>query len=141
MSKRKINAGTVGFSLPVFVYDTSSSTGGGLAGLTHTTPGLILEYRRQGQSTWTQLGVGTLVAGTLGTFVSGGVVADGALAGAYELGLPDAALAAGARFVLVRFRGAANMFCPPIEIELDAIDYQDANAAGLNNLRIVPGLL
>lgn len=140
--KRKITAGTTNFTLPVFVYDTTSTTGGGLAGLTHTTPGLILEYRREGQSSWTQLGVGTgLVAGVaLGTFTSGGIIADGAQAGAYELGLPNAAIAAGARFVLVRFRGAANMFCPPIEIELDNVEYQTA-FFNMQNLTIGVGTL
>jgi hypothetical protein len=123
--RRKIKAGLTSLSLPVIVYDTASTTGGGLSGLTHTTSGLILEYRRQGQSSWTQLGVGTgLVSKTLGTYVSGGIVASGSRAGRYEIDIPDAAIAAGARMVEVCLRGAANMHPVDIEIELDAVDYQ-----------------
>jgi hypothetical protein len=92
---------------------------------------LILEYRRAGQSTWTTV---TAVTKTLGTYVSGGVVADGSLAGAYEVDFPDAAFAAGARFVVCRIRGVANMLAVLIEIELDAVDYQDAAAFGLSRI-------
>jgi hypothetical protein len=123
--RRKIKAGLTSLSLPVIVYDTASTTGGGLSGLTHTTSGLILEYRRQGQSSWTQLGVGTgLVSKTLGNYVSGGIVDNGSRAGRYEIDIPDAAIAAGARMVEICLRGAANMHPVDIEIELDAVDYQ-----------------
>ena len=133
--KRKVRAGVTSVSLPIIVYDNTSTTGAGLGGLTHTTSGLVLEYRRQGQSTWTQLGVGTgLVSKTLGTFTSGGIVASGSRTGRYEIDIPDAALAAGARFVEICLRGAANMHPVDIEIELDAVDYQDATAFGLSRL-------
>jgi hypothetical protein len=133
--RRKFKAGLTSLSLPVIVYDTASTTGGGLSGLTHTTSGLILEYRRQGQSSWTQLGVGTgLVSKTLGTYVSGGIVASGSRAGRYEIDIPDAAIAAGARTVEICLRGAANMHPVDIEIELDAVDYQDATAFGLSQI-------
>jgi hypothetical protein len=82
---------------------------------------LVLEYRRHGQSSWTSV---TPVSKTLGTYTSGGIVADGSLAGAYEVDFPDAAFAAGSRFVLFRIRGVANMLAVLIEVELDAVDYQ-----------------
>jgi hypothetical protein len=119
--KRKLRAGITSVSLPIIVYDNTSTTGAGLGGLTHTTSGLVLEYRRQGQSTWTSV---TLVSKTLGTFTSGGIVASGSRTGRYEIDIPDAALAAGARFVEICLRGAANMHPVDIEIELDAVDYQ-----------------
>jgi hypothetical protein len=93
----------------------------------------VLEYRRAGQSTWTTV---TAVTKTLGTYVSGGIVADGSLAGAYEVDFPDAAFAAGARFVVCRIRGVANMLPVLIEIELDAVDYQDAAGFGLSRLDV-----
>ena len=131
--RRKLKAGTTSLNLSIVVYDTSSTTGAGLSGLTHTTSGLILEYRRAGQSTWTQLGVATgLVSKNLGDYVSGGICANGARAGRYEIGIPDAAIAAGARMVEICLRGAANMHPVDIEIELDAVDYQDAAAFGLS---------
>jgi hypothetical protein len=91
-----------------------------------------MEYRRAGESTWTNL---TPQSGkTLGSFLSRGIVADGSLAGAYEVDFPDAAFAAGARMVLCRIRGVANMLPVLIEIELDAVDYQDAAAFGLSRI-------
>jgi hypothetical protein len=93
----------------------------------------VLEYRRQNQSTWTSV---TPVSKTLGTYVSGGIVADGSLAGAYEVDFPDAAFAsaAGVEWVALRIRGVTNMLPVLIEIELDAVDYQDATAFGLSRI-------
>ena len=127
--RRKFKGGLTSLSLPVVVYDTTSTTGGGLSGLTHSTSGLVLEYRRAGQSSWTSV---TLVSKTLGTYVSGGIVASGSRAGRYEVDIPDAAIAAGVRMVEICLRGAANMHPVDIEIELDAVDYQDAAAFGLS---------
>jgi hypothetical protein len=133
--RRKFKGGTTSLNLSVVVYDTTSTTGAGLSGLTHTTSGLILEYRRAGQSTWTQLGVDTgLVSKNLGDYVSGGICANGDRAGRYEIGIPDAAIAAGVRMVEICLRGAANMHPVDIEIELDAVDYQDAAAFGLSRI-------
>jgi hypothetical protein len=129
--KRKTTAGIASFTLPIIIYDTSSTTGAGLSGVTHSSSGLVFEYRRQGQSSWTSV---TPVSATLGTYTSGGIVASGSRTGRYEIGIPDAALAAGARFVEVCLRGAANMHPVDIEIELDAVDYQDATAFGLSRI-------
>ena len=133
MSKQKTTRGKTSRSLPVFIADTSSATGGGLSGVTSASSGLVLEYRRQGQSTWTNV---TPQAGktTLGSYLSGGILADGSLAGAYEVDFPDAAFAsaAGVEWVALRIRGVTNMLPVLIEIELDAVDYQDAAAFGLS---------
>jgi len=129
--KRKIFAGTTSLSLSVVVYDNTSTTGAGLNGLTHSTSGLVLEYRRAGQSSWTSV---TLVSKTLGTYTSGGIVASGSRAGRYEVDIPDAAVAAGVRMVEICLRGAANMHPVDIELELDAVNYQDATAFGLSRL-------
>lgn len=127
--KRKIRAGTTSLSLPVVVYDNTSTTGAGLSGITHASSGLVFEYRRQGQSSWTSV---TPVSKTLGTYTSGGIVASGSRAGRYEIDIPDAAVAAGARFVEVCLRGVANMHPVDIEIELDAVDYQSSTNFGLS---------
>jgi len=119
--KRKVKAGITSLSLPVFIQSTASTTGEGLGSVTHSTSGFVGEYRRQGQSSWTSI---TLVSKTLGTYTSGGFVADTGLDGCYEFDPPDAAVAAGARFVVIRLRGAANMLPVLIEIELDTVDYQ-----------------
>ena len=129
--KRKFKAGLTSVSLPVFIADTSSTTGGGLSGVTSASSGLVLEYRRHGSSSWTNV---TAVSKTLGTYTSGGIVADGSLAGAYEVDFPDAAFAAGVRFVACRIRGVTNMLPVLIEVELDAVDYQDAAGFGLSRI-------
>ena len=121
--KRKLAAGLTSATLPIFIFDSSSATGAGLGSLVYNTSGLTAEYRRQGSNTWTAI---SLVTATLGTFTSSGFIADGSLAGAYELGVPDAALAAGARWCAIRLYGAANMLPVLIEIELDAVNYQSA---------------
>jgi hypothetical protein len=122
MARRKIKAGTTSLTLPVFVQDTSSTTGGGLA-ITHASSGLVFEYRRENQSTWTTV---TPVAGTLGTFTSGGIVADGSVTGAIEIGIPNTAIAVGKTWAQVRLRGVTNMLPVLLEFELDAFDYQTA---------------
>jgi hypothetical protein len=134
MSLNKRTRGKTQFSTPFFIADTSSTTGGGLSGVTSASSGLVLEYRRQNQSTWTSV---TPQAGkTLGTYFSGGIVADGSLAGAYEVDFPDAsfASAAGVEWVALRIRGVTNMLATTLVIELDAVDYQDAAAFGLSKL-------
>ena len=128
MSKRK-TGGSTSVSLPIFVRDTTSTTGAGLAGVTHASSGLVFEYRRAGQSSWTSV---TPVSKTLGTYTSGGIVADGSLDGAYEIDPPNAAVASGVPFVVIRIRGVANMLPVLIEYEIDAVNYQDAAAFGLS---------
>jgi hypothetical protein len=120
--RSKILAGTTSLSAPVYV--TNSSAGGGLGSLVFGTTGLVGEYRRAGSSTWTSI---SLVTATLGTFASGGWIADGGLTGAYEVGIPNAALASGEPWVAVRFYGAANMTPVLLYIELDAVNYQSTS--------------
>jgi len=139
--KRKLSAGLTSATLPIFIQDTSSATGAGLGSLVFNTASLVAEYRRQGESVWTSI---TLVTATLGTFASGGFIADGALTGAYEFHPPNVALASGARWVEIRLRGAANMLPVLIEIELDVVNYQSATAfmTGINGASypsVVPG--
>ena len=132
MSLNKRTRGKIQFSTPFFFADTSSTTGGGLSGVTSASPGLVMEYRRQGQSTWTSV---TPQSGkTLGSYLSGGIVADTGLDGAYEVDFPDAAFAsaAGVEWVQLRVRGVTNMLATISVIELDAVDYQDATAFGLS---------
>ncbi len=121
--RSKILAGTTSYSVPIFV--TNSAAGGGLGSLVFNTSGLVGEYRRAGASSWTSI---TLATATLGTFASGGWIADGSLTGAYEVGVPNLAVASGATWVAVRYYGAANMTPVLLYIELDAVNYQSATS-------------
>ena len=128
--RRSLKAGSTSIMLPVWIRDTSSSTGAGLSGLAYNTASLVAEYRREGASSATSI---TLATATLGTYTSGGFVADGSL-GCYELGVPNAALASGAKWVRITLSGAANMAPVHIEIQLEAVDNQDATRFGLSAL-------
>lgn len=132
MARRKIKAGSVSVTVPIFVQDTSSSTGGGLGSLVYNTSGLDAKYRREGDSSWTTI---TLATATVGTFTSGGFISDGGpVTGGYEVGIPNAAIAAGAKWAQIVYYGATNMLPVLLEFELDAVDYQDGTAFGLSNL-------
>jgi hypothetical protein len=76
----------------------------------------------------------TPVSKTLGTYTSGGIVADGSLDGAYEIDPPNAAVASGVPFVVIRIRGVANMLPVLIEYEIDAVNYQDSDGFGLSRI-------
>lgn len=106
----------------IFIADTSSTTGAGLANLTHSSSGLVAYYIAGDLSNEVQI---TLVSGTLGTYVSGGFVAvdNTNMPGWYEVGIPDAALDGGNQ-VAIQYRGATNMAPVNIYIDLDAVDYQ-----------------
>lgn len=125
MAKISILAGTTSKLIRVFVQNNSVTTGAGLTGLTSATSGLTAYYIREGANATTQI---VLTSATLGTFTSSGfIVVDGTnMPGVYELGLPNAAIASGAKSVLVFLQGAANMAPLPLEIELTAVDNQSA---------------
>jgi hypothetical protein len=95
------------------------------------TGGLFAEYLCLGKNASIAF---ALTAGTLGTWSDRSFVADGALAGAYELGFPNAAIAEGVPWVIVRLRGAANMLAAQCEIELDAFPYNTNPFAGMTSL-------
>lgn len=133
--KRKITAGAaLNIMEPVRIYDSSSTTGGYLSGLTSasTSSGLVGKYRRQGDAAWTGI---TIVAATAGTYTAGGfAVPTSGPTGSYELHIPNAAFVTGARWVEVEYYGFANMVPVRIFYELDAFDYQDGVRGGLTSL-------
>jgi hypothetical protein len=101
--------------ISVFISDSSQIDGSGLPGLIFSSTGLVARYKREGQTTWTNI---TLVNATIGTWASGGFKEDSIAGGWYELGLPNAVIAAGASWVVLDIRGAADMAPLPIEIQL-----------------------
>lgn len=113
------------------IFDSSSTTGALLTGLAFNTASLTAYYNREGAA-----GAGTaitLATATKGTWATGGFVAvDGTnLPGWYELHIPDAALASGAKSVAIHLKGATNMVPVPILIELTATSNQDAVRGGM----------
>lgn len=131
MAKLSILAGTTSKTVKIFVQNSSLTTGVGLTGLTSATSGLTAYYIREGAGSTTQI---VLTSATLGTFTSSGFILVDAtnMPGVYELGIPNAAIAASAKSVIIYLQGAANMAPVVLEIELTAVDNQ-STGFGLAN--------
>lgn len=134
MAKISILAGTTSKLIDVFIQDNSVTTGAGLTGLTNGSSGLTWYYYREGAAASVQ--VTSIASMTLGTWTSKGfIVIDGTnMPGCYQLGVPDAALAGGAKSVLMVLQGATNMAELVLEIELTAVDNQDSVRGGMTAL-------
>lgn len=127
--------GTTSYLARIFIQDSSSTTGAGLAGLTSGSSGLVCYRARDddGNAAGTQI---TLSAGTRGTWSSGGFVEKDAsnMPGVYELGITNASLVTGSKSVLIMLKGATNMAPLALEIELTGWDNQDGVRGGLTAL-------
>jgi hypothetical protein len=120
----KIKRGSTSVRRLIFIADSSSTVGAGLANLAYDTASLVAYYFAGDLSNEVQI---TLAEATLGTWASGGFVAvnNTNMPGWYEIGIPNAALDGGNECA-IQLRGAANMVPVNIHIELDAVDYQTA---------------
>lgn len=123
--KLKISPDATSVMADLYILDSSSSTGAGLTGLAYNTASLVCYYHRSNSSSATSI---TLASATAGTFTSGGfVVVDGTnMPGLYQLGIPNAAFASGAKYVTVMCKGATNMM--PVVAEYQIV-YADLNEA------------
>lgn len=131
--KENYKRGTTSKTIAVHIADaTGTANDSGLTGLVFNTANLVAWYKREGDSSDTQI---SLVTATLGTWTSGGFKEVDAtnMPGLYEISLPNAMLASGSWAVLY-VRGAANMLPVRIEITLEAVDNQDATRYGLTAL-------
>jgi hypothetical protein len=117
----------------VFIRDSSSTTGGGLTGLTNASSGLTAYYHRDTDTTATAI---ALVTMTVGTFTSSGFKEIDAtnMPGWYQFCPPNAALASGAKSVGIHLKGATNMAPLPIEVQLLAVNVDDAVRMGITAL-------
>jgi len=114
--KLEIKKGTTSKLVEIFISDSSSTTGAGLAGVLYSD--ITAYYYRSGDAGATAI---TLATMTLGTWVSGGFIELDAtnMPGRYQLGVPDAALATGVDQVGIDLKGATNMAYLPLEIQLN----------------------
>lgn len=119
MAKLSRKAGVTSQIWQIFIADSSSATGAGLTGLTHSSSGLTAYYNRDTSSSDTAI---SLTSMTAGTFTSGGFVEIDStnMKGVYQFCPPNLALATGASSSLVYLQGAANMAPLPIEVDLDS---------------------
>jgi len=125
----KLKRGSTSVRRLIFIADSTSTVGAGLANLVYNTSSLVAYYFAGDLSNEVQI---TLATATLGTWASGGFVAvdNTNMPGWYEIGIPNAALDGGNECA-IQLRGAANMVPVNIYIELDTVDYQTA-AFGAN---------
>lgn len=132
MAKVSVHVSTIGYTVDIFIQDSSQTIIAGLTGLTSASSGLTAYYLRQGDSSTTAI---TLSAGTLGTWSSGGFVEidNSHMKGMYQIGLPNAVLASG-KTTKVYIQGAANMAPTVLEIELTQTDNQNAITGGMTAL-------
>lgn len=129
----KIKRGSTSVRRLIFVGDSTSTIGAGLANLVYNSAGLVAYYYAGDLANEVQI---TLATATLGTFVSGGFIAvdNTNMPGWYEIGIPDTALDGGNE-VAIQLSGATNMVPVNIHIELDAVNYQ-AEHFGIDNASI-----
>lgn len=135
MSDYEILAGSTSQRVSVWLADSSSTVGAGLASLVFNSASLSCYYWREDEGNAGATLV-TLATATRGTFTSSGFIEkDGTnLPGAYEFGIPNAAIAAGAKWVRIMFKGATNLAQRTFVIRLLAINLDDAVRAGLTAL-------
>jgi hypothetical protein len=121
MAKREILVGSTDQTIDIFVQDSSSTTGAGLAGLAFNTASLVCYYRKGATGAATQL---TLVTQTVGGAHSdGGFVEIHAtnMKGIYRLDLSDT-IVDSAGMVTLELHGAANMVQVVAEIYVTSGD-------------------
>lgn len=117
-----VTVGATSQMVDIFVSDSSSSTGAGLPSLTHSS-GQTCYYHRDTANAAVQI---PLIAGTLGTWTNsttnyGWIAVDNTnMPGAYQISLPNAAIASGASSVLVMCKGATNMAPAVLRVILQA---------------------
>lgn len=134
---REITAGATSQSVYFVIRDTRSTTDGRLTGLVYNASGLEASYARNGGAR-TAITLATLASPSAAWSTGGFVEVDAThMPGLYRLDLPDAAIAAGVPSVIVTVRGAANMAQEDLEIQLTAVDFQDAVKMGVQNLGVV----
>ena len=112
----RVTAGTTSHTIDLFLQDSSSATGGGLTGLTHSTSGLTAYYRKGGTGASTAITLATQTA--TGAWTSGGFAEVDAtnMPGVYRLDLPNAVIDS-AGYATVYLQGATNLLQTALRID------------------------
>lgn len=112
----------------VTVQAIAPTTSAGVTGIAFNAAGLTAYYKRDGDATWTAI---TLATMTQGTWVSGGWIEGDAThaVGAYEFGIPDAAIAAGVAFVQIQIQLTASIQPILLRVWLNTTISDSASAA------------
>ena len=131
---RIIAKGAADQTIYVEVLDSTSTTGGRKTGLAYNTSSLTAYYVRNGGSA-TSITLATLAAANSAHSDGGFKEVDSTnMPGIYRLDLPDAAVASGADSLVVTIKGATGMAQVSAEIQLVAVNPQDAVRGGMTAL-------
>jgi len=131
---RIITKGATDQTIYFEVLDSTSTTGGRKTGLAYNTSSLTAYYVRNGGSA-TAITLATLAAANSAHSDGGFKEVDSTnMPGIYRLDLPDAAVASGADSVVVTIKGATGMAQVSAEIQLVAVNPQDAVRGGMTAL-------
>lgn len=141
MAKLSIVAGATSQSVNVFVRDSTSTTGGGLASIAPAGGSLLsgtkLDYSFTGASA-ARVNVSLAVLATVGAaYSSAGIVQidNTNMIGWIRIDIPNAAITtAKGRVVSFLLWGGTNMAPTPFEIELTGVDNQDAVHFGITGI-------
>lgn len=127
MAKLSINAGATSQTINIFIQDSSSTTGQGLANLVYNSAGLVASY---GLPAAARVAISLNTQTVTGAWTTGGFVEIDAtnMKGLYRFDIPNAAIASG-RFSTIFFYGATNMAPLVLEIDLQANTYAIAGTA------------
>jgi len=115
-----VYAGLTSQTVDVFLADSSSTTGEGLAALVYNTASLTCYYRKGATGTATAITLATQTVG--GAWSSGGFVQVDAtnMPGVYRLDVPDTVVSAEG-FVTIYFQGAANLVPTALRVDCRAL--------------------
>lgn len=115
--KYKIAAGTTSYIANFPIYDSSSTAGAMLAGITAGSTGMTIYYYRPNATSATVI---TATAMTIGTYATAGFVAVDAtnMAGIYALGVPNGAIGTGTYSCTIVVKGATNMVPAVLSFDL-----------------------
>lgn len=126
-------AGLTSQSIDVFIQDSSSTTGAGLAGLVYNSASLTVYYRKGATGSATAITLATQTVG--GAWSSGGFVEVDAtnMKGVYRLDVPNAVIDTEG-FVILVLRGATNMVPTVVRIDCRPLpsDLKKILATGVN---------
>jgi hypothetical protein len=137
--KLSIQAGATSQSVLIFIQDSSSTIGAGLAGLAYNTAGLTAYYSFAGaNATATAITLATLATVTTAWSSGGFIEIDNThMKGVYRLDIPNAAIASSkGRSVVIYLYGATNMAPLVLEIELTGWDNQDGIHGGMSGVPV-----
>lgn len=133
-----VEAGQESVLLDIFVGDSSSTTGAGLTGLAYNSGSLSCYYHRSNGTEGTAISLATMTAGTWAT---GGFVQVDAtdMPGVYQLGIPNAAFAAGATYATIQCKGATNMVPTTVRVQIaPPVEVASAQASAISSDDFAP---